>query len=71
MPKKKPDIDFAKAFQELEETATWFERGELDIDEGLKRFKSAMETASILKECLADAENQVKEIREQHVGEVE
>lgn len=63
MTKKKWDKDFTKAFVELDETAAWFERGEPDVEEGLKRFASAMEIATVLKMYLQDAQNQVNEIR--------
>jgi exonuclease VII small subunit len=63
MAKKKMDKDFGKAFAELDETAAWFERGEPDVEEGLKRFATAMETAAMLKGYLQDAQNRVNEIR--------
>ncbi len=66
MAKKKQDLDFAQAFTQLEETARWFERGEPNVDEGLKKFETAMEIASILRERLIQAENIVKEIRQRH-----
>lgn len=66
MAKKKLDIDFGKAFQELEETAAWFERGEPDVEEGLKRFAAAMDIAATLKTHLEEAQNRVREIRAAH-----
>ncbi len=63
MAKKKMDKDFGKAFAELDETAAWFERGEPDVEEGLKRFATAMETAAMLKGYLQEAQNRVNEIR--------
>ncbi len=65
------DKDFAKAFAELEETAAWFERGEPDVEEGLKRFASAMEIASSLRTYLQDAQNRVNEIKALHAEGVE
>ena len=63
MPKKKPDTDFRKAFTELDETVAWFERGEPDVEEGLKRFTVATETAAALKMYLQEARNRVNEVR--------
>jgi exodeoxyribonuclease VII small subunit len=71
MPKKKMDKDFSKAFAELDETAAWFERGELDVEEGLKRFASAMETATTLKAYLQEAQNRVNEIRASNAIEID
>lgn len=63
MPKKQELPDFGKAFQELEETALWFEQGEPDLDKGLAKFERAMALAKHLKKRLLEAENRVKEIR--------
>lgn len=63
MAKKKLELDFTKAFAELDETTAWFERGEPDVEEGLKRFASAMETAGALRVYLQEAQNRVNEIR--------
>lgn len=63
MAKKKQDTDFAKSFTELEEIAAWFEKGEPDLDEGLKRYARASELASGLKKQLEEAENRIKEIK--------
>ncbi len=66
MPKKKTELDFGSSFTELEKIAQWFEQGEPDIDQGLKKFERAMELASTLKGKLAEAENKIKEIRLKH-----
>ncbi len=66
MPKKKTDIDFGKGFEELEQIAEWFERGEPDLDKGIAKFERAMELAKGLRERLTDAENTIKEIRTKH-----
>lgn len=71
MAKKKWDKDFGKAFAELDETAAWFERGEPDVEEGLKRFAAAMEIATALKTYLQEAQNRVNEIRASNMEEEE
>ncbi|HEU0050611.1 MAG TPA: exodeoxyribonuclease VII small subunit [Patescibacteria group bacterium] len=63
MPKKKIEIDFGKGFDELEQIAAWFEKGEPDLDKGIAQFERAMELASVLKSRLREAENRVKEIK--------
>lgn len=67
-PKKKSDIDFAKAFDELEGIAQWFEQGEPDLEKGLQKFERATELAKALKTKLEDAENKIKEIRLKNDG---
>lgn len=66
-PKKdSKDIDVAKGFQELEDIAGWFERGETDLDKGLEKFERAMQIADVLKKRLSEAENKVKEIKKKY-----
>ncbi len=59
-------VDVAKGFQELEDIAGWFERGETDLDKGLEKFERAMLVADALKKRLALAENRVKEIKKKY-----
>jgi len=61
MPKQK--INFQKAVEELEAITEWFEKGEVDLDEGLKKFERALELASACKEKMDEFENKVKEIQ--------
>lgn len=63
MSKKKSEPDFASGFQELEEIANWFERGEPDLNQGLTKFARASELAESLRKRLTEAENTIKEIR--------
>ena len=63
MSKKKSELDFAVGFQELEAIATWFERGEPDLEQGLQKFTRASELASALRERLTEAENVIQEVK--------
>lgn len=69
MPKKKVEFDFAAGFQELEEVAAWFERGEPDLNQGLQKFARASELAKVLRQRLTEAENVIKAGRSSEVGE--
>ena len=62
MPAKKT-VPFSKAFEELEAITEWFEREEIDIDEGLKKFEKGLELAKLCKEKLSEVENRVEEIK--------
>ncbi len=59
---KKPT--FSAAFAELEAITEWFETGEVDLDEGLKKFERGLELAQICKAKLADVENKVIELKQ-------
>lgn len=67
--KTSADIDLSNGFEELEAIADWFEKGETDIDEGLKKFERAMLIADALKKRLTAAENTVKEIKKKYQAE--
>ncbi len=69
MRKKFPsDIDLSKGFTELEAMAAWFERGETDLDTGVKKFEHAMELAAALKRRLLVAENRVKSMKKKYAS---
>lgn len=61
MTKKMPT--FAEAFAELETITEWFETGEVDLDEGLKKFERGLELAQICKGKLSEVENKVIELK--------
>lgn len=62
MPKK--ELNFAKAFEELEAITEWFEREQIDLDEGLKKFERGLELAKACKEKLNEVENTVEKIKQ-------
>ena len=61
--KKTTKESFSQAFQELEAITQWFEKGEVDLDEGLKKFERGLLLAKMCKEKLSEVENKVKEIK--------
>lgn len=71
MPPKKDtkQVDVAKGFDELETIASWFEKGDGDLDQGLQKFERAMTIADTLKQRLEEAENKMKEIKKRFSNE--
>lgn len=63
MAKEAKRINFAHEFKELEIITEWFEKEDIDLEEGLKKFERGLELASSLKEYLGKVENKVKEIK--------
>lgn len=55
--------NFAEAFAELEAITEWFEKGDVDLDEGLKKFERGLELAKVCKTKLAEVENTVIELK--------
>ncbi|TAL20482.1 exodeoxyribonuclease VII small subunit [Patescibacteria group bacterium] len=64
MPSKSKDkFNFGEAFNELEKIANWFEKQEIDLEEGLVKFERGLELAAKLKARLKEAENKVEQIK--------
>lgn len=61
--KEKAKMDFGEAFAELERITDWFDRGEIDLEEGLEKFERGLELAATLKRRLRAVENRVEEIK--------
>ncbi len=62
-PKPSKKINFAEAFAELEKITQWFEREDIDVEQGLEKFERGLELAKMLKERLREVENRVKQIK--------
>jgi len=62
MPKKNKLV-FSEAFAELEAITEWFEKGETDLDDGLKKFERGLELAKACKSKLSEVENKIKELK--------
>lgn len=71
MPKENRKINFGQLFKELEEITAWFEREEVDLEEGLKKFERGLELAKLLKGHLNRVENRVNEIKAKFESEGE
>lgn len=67
--KETKPIDVAKGFDELESIASWFEKGDGDLDQGLQKFERAMSIAEVLKKRIQEAENKMKEIKKKFSNE--
>ncbi|HSD12161.1 MAG TPA: exodeoxyribonuclease VII small subunit [Patescibacteria group bacterium] len=65
MAKTKQDrsFDFGAAYKELEEIIGWFEKEEVDLEEGLKKFERGLALAKGCKERLKEVENKVVQIK--------
>lgn len=61
--KSEKKLNVEQAFQELEQITAWFEKEEIDLEEGLAKFERGLELARKLKTRLGEVENRVKEIK--------
>jgi exodeoxyribonuclease VII small subunit len=53
---------FSKAYEELQALTAEFEKGDLDLEKAIPKFKRASELAKLLKQKLSVLENQIEEI---------
>lgn len=63
MTPKKNDSSFAEQFAELEKITAWFEKGEVEIEEALKKFERGLELSESLQKYLAGVEQRVVEMK--------
>jgi exodeoxyribonuclease VII small subunit len=63
-------FQFEAALKELEAITAWFERPDIDLDEGIIKFERGMELTSQLKSHLEAVENRVEKIKQMFDGKV-
>lgn len=56
-------INFARSFEELEKIVKELESGQIDLDEGLKKYERGLELASVCQNKLKEVENKVQLIK--------
>ena len=61
--KAEKKVTFGEAYKELESIIAWFERENVDLDEGLKNFERGLWLAQKCRERLQEVENKVVEIK--------
>ncbi len=63
MAKDNTKFNFGESFSELERITDWFEKEDIELEEGLKKFERGLELAQKLKARLEEVENKVTEIK--------
>lgn len=59
----KKEQSLSESFSELEKITEEFERGEVDLEKGIPKFKRGLELAKRLKYKLSAIENEIEEIK--------
>lgn len=62
---KEKTFDFTKAIEELEEINRWFQNEEINLDEGLAKFRRGLELIKKSRERLKQVENEFREIKKE------
>ena len=60
MPKKRNDIDFEKALEELEALIVKMEQGNLSLEESLRYFERGIALTKTCQKALSEAEQKVQ-----------
>ena len=58
-------FNFSKAIKDIEEINNWFQNEEIDVDEGLEKFRSGLELIKKCKSRLKQVENEFVEIKKE------
>lgn len=61
MPDKK--FNFSKSYADLQKIVEWFEKDEVDLEEGIKKFEDGLAIVKELKEYLGKMENKIKDLK--------
>lgn len=61
----KNKFDFSTAIKELEEINRWFQNEEVNLDEGLVKFRQGVELIKKCKVRLKEVENEFEEIKKE------
>ncbi len=64
MPAKdSKQFKFAESYKKLQELTEWFEKDEIDLEEGIKKYEEGIKLVAELKKYLETMENKVKELK--------
>ncbi len=66
MPKKRNDIDFEKALEELEALVVKMEQGNLSLEESLRYFERGIALTKTCQKALSEAEQKVRILLEKN-----
>jgi len=59
---KKEKFNFNKAYQEMQQIVEWFEKDEIDLEEGIKKFEEGSGLVKEMKKYLDTMEHTIKEL---------
>ncbi len=59
--------NFAKSYGDLEKIVKWFEKDDVNLEEGIEKFEEGMKIVKDLKKYLDSMENKVKDLKKEMV----
>lgn len=64
---KEITTNFSKEYEALQKIVAWFEREDVDLEEGIKKFEEGMKLVKDLKTYLNTMEIKIKELKKLNV----
>lgn len=64
---KEATTNFSKEYEALQKIVAWFEREDVDLEEGIKKFEEGMKLVKDLKTYLSTMEIKIKELKKLNV----
>ena len=59
--------NFAKSYGDLEKIVKWFEKDDVNLEEGIEKFEEGMKIVKDLKKYLDSMENKVRDLKKEMV----
>lgn len=56
-------FNFSKSYEELQKIVEWFEKDDVDLEDGIKKFEEGIKIVKEMKDYLGKMENKIKEIK--------
>ncbi|MFA6486320.1 MAG: exodeoxyribonuclease VII small subunit [Candidatus Magasanikbacteria bacterium] len=63
MPKDK--FNFAKSYKDLQAIVDWFEKENVDLEDGIAKFEEGSKLVKDMKQYLETMENKIKELKKE------
>ncbi|MSU75195.1 MAG: exodeoxyribonuclease VII small subunit [Candidatus Magasanikbacteria bacterium] len=61
--KETKKFNFAKSYAELEKISAWFERENIDLEEGIEKLEEGTKLVGEIKKYLNTVENKIKSLK--------
>jgi len=59
----KEKFNFVKSYGDLQKIVDWFNKEDVDLEEGIKKFEDGTKLVQELKDYLGKMENKIKELK--------
>jgi exodeoxyribonuclease VII small subunit len=66
-PKTIKHFNFAKSYTELKKISAWFERDDIDLEEGIKKMEDGAILIKEIKNYLNSVDNQIKILKKENI----